>query len=126
MSNKSINPTFSIKLVWSRNGRGSVVCRKIDFVKKPYLRKRKLEYHTKTELVRFFMDYFKDREYTSHEIKAVTHFLKRVGLSRAERHAVVLHLGHHYYPRTTKEFQNLKINGYFEHKSQTVLTQVTE
>jgi hypothetical protein len=56
-----------------------------------------VDYSDRSSVVRAFMDIFLEREYTTYEIKAVTHFLKSYYLSRAEIHAVILHLGYRYH-----------------------------
>jgi len=61
---------------------------------------------------------FLEREYKDREISAITYFLKRKGLSRAERHAVILHLSYHYTSTPGKNrMENLAIDGYFKHVS---------
>ena len=72
-----------------------------------------IDYNDRSSVVRAFMDIFLEREYTPYEIKAVTHFLKRYHLSRAEIHAVILHLGYRYNKRN-KSVGNVAVGKYLD------------
>ena len=63
------------------------------------------------------MDVFLVREYSSHEIGEVTSFLKRKGVSRAETHAVALHLGYRY---NIEGVEHMAIDGYCDRKPMSV------
>ena len=64
-----------------------------DFVKPEYLGKAiDVDYDDRSSIVRAFMGVFVVRDYSSRKIQTITHFLNRCHLSRAEIHAVILHL----------------------------------
>jgi predicted transport protein len=70
------------------------------FLKPQYIgRKIEVNYDDRSSLVRTFMDVFLEREYTTHDIKAISRFLKRYHLNRAEVLAVIHHLGYRYSKR---------------------------
>ncbi len=90
-----------------------------EYIKPEYLGKMvKLNLSNRSDVVRFFMNIFLEREYTFRDISSISKFLKRKGLSRAERHAVIYKLGYRYsIPISAKNsMENLSINGYFCHR----------
>ena len=85
-----------------------------DFLKPEYLGKViEIDNNDRSSVVRAFMDTFLVRDYSSREIQTITHFLNRYHLSRAEIHAVVLHLGYRY-NTGNKALRHLAIDGYFD------------
>jgi predicted transport protein len=85
-----------------------------EFLKPEYVGKSiEVDYDDRSSVVRTFMDIFLEREYTSYEIKSVTHFLKRYHLSRAEIHAVILHLGYRYCKRN-RSVGNVAVADYLD------------
>jgi predicted transport protein len=72
-----------------------------------------VDYDDRSSVVRTFMDIFLEREYTAYEIRAVTRFLKRYYLSRAEIHAIILHLGYRYNKRN-KAVGNMALADYLD------------
>lgn len=109
---------MSLRLTWRGGSGRSGVRRKTDFVKDEFIRKCVFRYTDRSEIVRFFMQYFKEKQYSNTEITAISSFLKRHGLTRAERHAVVFHLGYRYKAKPLKQnnMLNLRINGYYNHQ----------
>ena len=75
-----------------------------------------LDLADRTAVVKFFMDLFKIKQYSPYEIGIITRFLKRKGLTRAERHAVILHLGYRYASAPDGHMGNLVIDGYYNHQ----------
>lgn len=64
----------------------------------------------RTSLVRFFMKLFRDDvKYQKCDARAINHWLKSFGLSRAERIAVVTSLGYKY-----SYLDHMKIDGYLD------------
>jgi predicted transport protein len=95
------------------------------FLKPEYMGKKiEVDYDDRSSVVRTFMGVFVEREYTSYEIKAITEFLKRYHLNRAEILAVIHHLGYRYHKRYTAlghvavadylDFNPNKTSGYIE------------
>jgi hypothetical protein len=107
-----------IKLTWRGESGRSSVLRKTDFVKDEFVTQSYFAYSSNTELVRFLMNYFKEKTFSEPEIHAISSFLKRHKLSRAERHAIVYHLGYRYRAHSSSQLdmRNLQIDGYYNHQ----------
>ena len=85
-----------------------------ELLKPEYIGKSiEVDYTDRSSVVRAFMDIFLEREYTPYEIKAVTRFLKRYHLSRAEILAVILHMGYRYNKRN-KSVGNVAVADYLD------------
>jgi hypothetical protein len=113
--NANTQTTHNLLLSWRTNG-GQTKPPKGKFVKPEFMKLRRFTYSSRSDLTRFFMNYFLPKTYTQGEIHSITSFLRNMGLSRAERHAVIYKLGFRYCTKTNSySIGNLKINGYYNH-----------
>lgn len=65
----------------------------------------------RTSIIRFFMGIFLEQDYSQYDAKVINQWLQRFELSRAERVAVITHLGYKY-----KTLQHIMINGWLNNK----------
>ena len=109
---------MKLRLSW-RGGRGrSAIHRGSNFIKPEYLgRTFEFDENNRTEIVRFLQQIFIEREYNFRDVHGITQFLRRKFLTRAEIHAVVMHLGYHYSAWSSSSNRNLRIAGYLDRRS---------
>lgn len=108
---------MKIYVRWAGLHRGNIT-KSTRFFKHGFLGKTFLGLRNdRTAIVRFFMEIFKDKKYSEHDIKAITRWLKN-WLSKAEIHAVVWSLGFRYKGDhcSNRSLRNIRINGYHNHK----------
>jgi hypothetical protein len=92
------------------------ISRPRNYLKPEYVGKWiEIDYTDRSSAVKALMDAFLVREYSEREIAVLTGFLKRKGLTRAETHAVILHLGYRYNPGGPS-LEHMAIDGYCDHK----------
>jgi len=84
---------------------------KPNFLGKTFLALRK----DRTSIVRFFMQIFRERNYYQGDVVAISRWLRRFGLSRAEKVAVITNLGYRY-----SGLRRIRINGWLNHKPQKI------
>jgi hypothetical protein len=75
-----------------------------------------LDFNDRRSVVKTFMDAFLEREYSEREVAVISGFLKRKGLTRAEIHAVMFHLGYRYTTMTSPLTMHLKVGKYLHNK----------
>ena len=108
------------RLYWTGNARGGILSGG-RFIKTEYLGKHIIAItKNRSSIVRFFMKIFKAKpegkdKYDRRDIKAITQWLKRFGLSRAERTAIITKLGYKYYHHATN-LTHMRIAGYLDRK----------
>jgi len=109
---------MKLRLSW-RSGVGhSAIQKGSNFIKPEYLgRTFEFDENDRTKIVRFFQQAFIERKYTLGDVHGITQFLKRKFLTRAEIHAVVIHLGYRYSARPSPSNRNLRIDGYLDRRS---------
>lgn len=107
-----------IKIRWAYDGGKSkgVILSDHHFIKIEYLAKTFLALRKNhTGMVKFFMKIFKERKYDRDDIHALTTWLKRFGLTKAERVAIITHLGYRYSAANFhSSIGHMKINGFFD------------
>ena len=109
---------MKLKLSWRGGAGHSGIQRGSNFIKPEYIgRTFEFDENDRTKIVRFFQQIFIEREYTSGDVHGISQFLKRKFLTRAERCAVIVHLGYHYSPHPSSNNRNLKIDGYLDRRS---------
>jgi len=112
------------KLYWV-GGTGGKILSGYRFIKTGYLGKRIIAItKNRSGIVRFFMKIFKVKpegkdKYDEHDIKAITHWLKRFGLSRAERTAIITKIGYKYYHHACN-LAHMKVDGYLDQKPKSI------
>jgi len=85
-----------LHLAWASGGKGSTK-KGSRFIKSNFLGRKFIGLkYDRTALVKFFMNVFVDREYGQYDVRAITSWLKRYGLTRAERVAIITRLGYKY------------------------------
>jgi len=109
-----------IRLYWAgAHSRGSILTGrrfiKTDYLGREFIALRQHSSKERTGLIRFFYKIFKEKpdnkeKYDRHDVKAITQWLKRFKLTKAERIAIIRHLGYEY-SQTYKEMKGLKIKG---------------
>ncbi len=108
------------RLYWVGGARGKILSGG-RFIKTEYLGKHIIAItKNRSSIVRFFMKIFKAKpegkdKYDRRDIKAITQWLKRFGLTRAERTAIITKLGYKYYHHS-KNLTHMRIDGYLDRK----------
>jgi hypothetical protein len=74
-----------------------------------------VDYSDRSSVVKAFMGVFLVREYSRREAAVITRFLRRKGLTRAEVHGVMLHLGFRY-STINASLARIAIDGYCDRK----------
>ena len=114
---------MKLRLSW-RGGVGhSGIQRGSNFIKPEYIgRTFEFDENDRTKIVRFFQQVFIEREYTFRDVRGISQFLKRKFLTRAERCAVIMHLGYRYSSLPSSSNRNLRIVGCFDRRSRSKYT----
>jgi hypothetical protein len=87
------------------------------FIKPEYFCKiLDLDLDNRSSVVKAFMQVFLERQYSAREVAILSSFLKRKGLSRAEIHAVIFHLGYRYTTINGPLTKHLKVGTYLDKK----------
>ncbi len=109
---------MKLRLSW-RGGVGrSAIQKGSNFIKPEYIgRTFEFDENDRTKIVRFFQQIFIEREYTFRDVHGISQFLKRKFLTRAEIHAVIIHLGYRYSAFPSPSNRHLRIDGYLDRRS---------
>lgn len=110
-----------IDLTWSggAHSRGGTLAGgrfiKVGYLGRKFIALRQYNSKERTGLIRFFYKIFKEKpdnkeRYDRHDVRSITHWLRRFKLTKAERIAIIRHLGYEY-SQTYKETKGLKIKG---------------
>ncbi len=109
---------MKVRLTWRGATGHSAIQRGSNFIKPEYIgRTFEFDERDRTKIVRFFQEVFVKREYTYRDVHGITQFLKRKFLTRAEIHAVIVHLGYRYSSKPNNSNRNLRIDGYLDRRS---------